>query len=123
MAMRSFYNEIKGMKVKELPAHLKPIPAPSILSITSASAELSSHTSSPSLRSAATSSTSSTPKNTAAIDPMPFKLALQVTGIWCINLGKHKNTNRHQVFCASIRRISSKGRLLQTNRSVNFSEL
>ncbi|KAL3825011.1 hypothetical protein ACJIZ3_021040 [Penstemon smallii] len=25
MALRSFYNEIKGLKVKELPAHLKPI--------------------------------------------------------------------------------------------------
>ncbi|XP_073144611.1 uncharacterized protein [Henckelia pumila] len=25
MAMRSFYNEIKGLKVKELPARLKPI--------------------------------------------------------------------------------------------------
>ncbi|CAA0808774.1 Unknown protein [Striga hermonthica] len=24
MAMRTFYNEIKGMKVKELPAYLKP---------------------------------------------------------------------------------------------------
>ncbi|XP_026403561.1 uncharacterized protein LOC113298906 [Papaver somniferum] len=25
MAMRNFYNGIKGLKVKELPAHLKPI--------------------------------------------------------------------------------------------------
>ncbi|XP_051114446.1 uncharacterized protein LOC127240051 [Andrographis paniculata] len=25
MAMRNFYNEIKGLKVKELPAHLKPM--------------------------------------------------------------------------------------------------
>ncbi|KAL0414953.1 UNVERIFIED_CONTAM: hypothetical protein Slati_3327200 [Sesamum latifolium] len=25
MAMRTFYNEIKGMKVKELPAYLKPM--------------------------------------------------------------------------------------------------
>ncbi|KAI3963729.1 hypothetical protein MKW98_021969 [Papaver atlanticum] len=25
MAMRNFYNRIKGLKVKELPAHLKPI--------------------------------------------------------------------------------------------------
>ncbi|RAL44057.1 unnamed protein product [Cuscuta campestris] len=25
MAMRNFYNEIKGMRVKELPAHLKPM--------------------------------------------------------------------------------------------------
>ncbi|KAG8388470.1 hypothetical protein BUALT_Bualt02G0129100 [Buddleja alternifolia] len=25
MAMRSFYNEIKGMRVKELPAHVKPM--------------------------------------------------------------------------------------------------
>ncbi|XP_031104732.1 uncharacterized protein LOC116009744 [Ipomoea triloba] len=25
MAMRTFYNEIKGMKVKEVPAHLKPM--------------------------------------------------------------------------------------------------
>ncbi|KAJ8628875.1 hypothetical protein MRB53_022198 [Persea americana] len=25
MAMRSFYNEIKGMKVKDLPSHIKPM--------------------------------------------------------------------------------------------------
>lgn len=25
MAMRNFYNEIRGLKVKELPAHLKPM--------------------------------------------------------------------------------------------------
>ncbi|XXG58026.1 hypothetical protein AAC387_Pa04g0442 [Persea americana] len=25
MAMRSFYNQIKGMKVKDLPSHLKPM--------------------------------------------------------------------------------------------------
>lgn len=25
MAMRSFYNEVKGLKVKELPSHLKPM--------------------------------------------------------------------------------------------------
>ncbi|KAJ7979407.1 Fiber protein Fb15 [Quillaja saponaria] len=63
MALRSFYNEIKGLKVKELPNHVKPL-----FSIDYVKKSVQKGLDNYHAKNGATLSISNTPRNMAAID-------------------------------------------------------